>query len=94
MADWTCSGQIQASDFEADPRFLILCRILGRSKPGKIETALSEEKNITSNDLATVLSVTGDDEAAKLIGNISLPQMIKVEICIFLWLYSILYHKK
>lgn len=30
------------------------------------------------NDLSTVLGITGDDEAAKLISSISLPQMVKV----------------
>lgn len=78
LADWTCAGHIQASDFEADPRFLTLCRILGRSKSGKIETAPPEVTKVSSNDLATVLGITGDDEAAKLIGKISLPQMVKV----------------
>lgn len=79
MADWTCAGRIQASDFEADARFLMLCRILGRSKSGKIEAAPPEPAKVTSNDLATVLGVTGDDEAAKLVGKISLRQMIKVQ---------------
>lgn len=78
LADWTCAGRIQASDFESDHRFLVLCRVLGRLKPGKIETAPPPPSKVSSNDLATVLGITGDDEAAKLIGKISLPQMIKV----------------
>lgn len=79
LADWTCAGRIQASDFESDPRFLVLCRVLGRLKSsGKIETATPPPSKVSSSDLATVLGITGDDEAAKLVGKISLPQMIKV----------------
>lgn len=35
-------------------------------------------KNSLFSDLSTVLGITGDDEAAKLISSISLPQMVKV----------------
>ena len=79
MADWTCAGRIRASDFETDHRFVLLCRILGRVKSDKIGTAPSAASKVSAfNDLATVLGITGDDEAAKLISKISLPQMIKV----------------
>lgn len=37
-----------------------------------------KEKNNLFSDLSTVLGITGDDEAAKLISSISLPQMVKV----------------
>lgn len=38
-----------------------------------------------ADDLGTVLGITGDDEAARLISNLTLPQMIKV----FFFLLSI-----
>ncbi|XP_050421430.1 FAST kinase domain-containing protein 4 [Adelges cooleyi] len=69
LADWATTGKAKLSDFEADPRFLKLCRLLGKENVGKENTF---------SDLSTVLGITGDDEAAKLISSISLPQMIKV----------------
>lgn len=39
----------------------------------------SKGKNNSFSDLSTVLGITGDDEAAKLISSISLPQMVKVK---------------
>lgn len=70
LADWASSGRAKLSEFEADPRFLKLCKMLGREK-------IKENSNLF-NDLSTVLGITGDDEAAKLISSISLPQMVKV----------------
>lgn len=70
LADWASSGRVQLVEFEVDSRFLKLCKMLGKEdKKGK--------ENLFS-DLSTVLSITGDDEAAKLISSISLPQMVKV----------------
>lgn len=40
----------------------------------------TKEKEHLFSDLSTVLGITGDDEAAKLISSISLPQMVKVNI--------------
>jgi hypothetical protein len=40
----------------------------------------TKEKEYLFSDLSTVLGITGDDEAAKLISSISLPQMVKVNI--------------
>lgn len=78
MSDWCQTGRAQLSEFEADPRFLRLCRTLTK-------TASRTNKplpGIQSEDLSTVLNVTADDEAAKLIGSITLPQMVKVSnIC-------------
>lgn len=68
LADWASSGQAKLSEFEADPRFLNLCKMLSKEK----------ENHSLFNDLSTVLGITGDDEAAKLISSISLPQMVKV----------------
>lgn len=35
-----------------------------------------------SDDLSTILTVTADDEAAKLVDSITLPQMLKVNTII------------
>lgn len=40
----------------------------------------TKDKERLFSDLSTVLGITGDDEAAKLISSISLPQMVKVNI--------------
>lgn len=68
LAEWASSGRVKLSEFETDPRFLNLCKMLGKEK----------KKENLFNDLSTVLGITGDDEAAKLISSISLSQMIKV----------------
>lgn len=57
-------------EFEVDTRFLKLCRMLGKED--------KKDKDYLFSDLSTVLGITGDDEAAKLISTISLPQMVKV----------------
>lgn len=44
----------------------------------KSNTFSSNSNSFRAEDLNTVLSVAGDDEAAKLIASISLPQMVKV----------------
>ncbi|XP_025194838.1 FAST kinase domain-containing protein 4 isoform X2 [Melanaphis sacchari] len=70
LAEWASSGRVKLAEFETDIRFLKLCRMLGKEN--------SKEKENLFSDLSTVLGITGDDEAAKLISSISLPQMVKV----------------
>lgn len=80
-------------EFENDTRFTKLCRLLGRTvnfgKNGNNGNGNSNNGNHTpkspkkiagfrTDDLNTVLGVTGDDEAAKLVASITLPQMVKV----------------
>ncbi|CAK1578943.1 unnamed protein product [Parnassius mnemosyne] len=72
LSEWSSSSKVKLTDFEKDPRFLKLCRILARSSSQDISSLAMAE------DLSTVLGITGDDEAARLIGNLSLSQMIKV----------------
>ncbi|KAJ8724643.1 hypothetical protein PYW08_016117 [Mythimna loreyi] len=72
LSEWTSSNKVKLPDFEKDPRFLKLCRILARSTTHAIGSLTMAE------DLSTVLGITGDDEAARLITNLTLPQMIKV----------------
>jgi len=84
LAEWASSGKIKLSEFETNPKFLKLCRMLGK------ET--TKVKNNLFSDLSTVLGITGDDEAAKLISSISLPQMVKVNLFIkHILLYGCLY---
>ncbi|PSN58393.1 hypothetical protein C0J52_02817 [Blattella germanica] len=76
LADWTTNGKVKLSDFEADARFVKLCRLLGRGLP---RGSNGLEKEATGfGDLAVVLGITGDDEAAKLVAGISLSQMIRI----------------
>lgn len=77
LADWTVEGKVQTADFEKDPRFASVCMLLGSSPSATTLTTRAAPEN-QSKDLDTVLGVTSDDEAAKLISNISLSQMIKV----------------
>ncbi|KAJ0177591.1 hypothetical protein K1T71_006464 [Dendrolimus kikuchii] len=73
LSEWSSSHKVKLSDFEKDPRFLKLCRILARTSTTKAVSSLT-----MAEDLSTVLGITGDDEAARLIANLTLPQMIKV----------------
>lgn len=76
LADWTTSGRAKLSDFEADTRFVKLCRLLGRGLPQSSQSFEKEASGI--GDLAVVLGVTGDDEAAKLVAGVSLNQMMRI----------------
>lgn len=75
LADWTVQGKVETSDFENDPRFGEVCRLLGIETP-----AIKKKDKKNESDLSTVLGVASDDEAAKLISNISLSQMVKVQL--------------
>ncbi|XP_059054529.1 FAST kinase domain-containing protein 4 [Achroia grisella] len=74
LSEWSSNNKVKISDFEKDPRFLKLCRILARTPT----TAQAMTSLTMAEDLSTVLGITGDDEAARLISNLTLPQMIKV----------------
>ncbi|XP_053605981.1 uncharacterized protein LOC128672704 isoform X2 [Plodia interpunctella] len=73
LSEWSSNNKVKLGDFEKDPRFLKLCRILARTPTSHAMSSLT-----MAEDLSTVLGITGDDEAARLIGNLSLSQMIKV----------------
>lgn len=87
LAEWSTLNRVKISEFENDTRFLRICRMLGRTVPknnnpnnkdlGDNGTA-KRISGFRTDDLNTVLGVAGDDEAAKLIASISLPQMVKV----------------
>ncbi|XP_022196797.2 FAST kinase domain-containing protein 4 [Nilaparvata lugens] len=79
LAELTNQGKMKIADFQGDSRFIRLCQQLGDPE----EVSAKALKKLSSgggglNDLGVVLGVAGDDEAAKLISTISLPQMVKV----------------
>lgn len=78
LSEWSSANKVKLGDFEKDPRFLKLCRILARSTTSQAMTSLT-----MAEDLSTVLGITGDDEAARLIANLTLPQMVKVSHDVF-----------
>ncbi|KAI8130338.1 hypothetical protein FF38_04994 [Lucilia cuprina] len=82
LAEWSTIERVKLNEFENDSRFLKVCRMLGRTvKNGNGNGNGNGPKRISgfrTDDLNTVLGVAGDDEAAKLIASISLPQMVKV----------------
>lgn len=67
LTDWACMGRIRLTDYETDSRFVKVCRLLGQSGKGDL-----------LGDLSVVLNVTADEQAAKLVSSISVPQMIRV----------------
>ncbi|XP_049870508.1 FAST kinase domain-containing protein 4 isoform X2 [Pectinophora gossypiella] len=73
LSEWSSSNKVKLAEFEKDPRFLKLCRILARTPTAHAMSSLT-----MAEDLSTVLGITGDDEAARLIMNLSMPQMVKV----------------
>ncbi|XP_053945247.1 FAST kinase domain-containing protein 4 [Anastrepha ludens] len=87
LAEWSSMNRAKIAEFENDARFLRICRVLGRTVPkgssGGVppvgeNNASKRISGFRTDDLNTVLGVAGDDEAAKLIASISLPQMVKV----------------
>ncbi|XP_058130159.1 FAST kinase domain-containing protein 4 [Anopheles ziemanni] len=82
LAEWSSIKKANLSEFESDPRFVELCSLLGRtgqqratsSKP----SSQAKQRDLHVDDLQTVLGITANDEAAKLIAGLTLPQMIKV----------------
>jgi len=90
LAEWSSINKIKLNEFENDSRFTKLCRVLGRTvnprnRPGPTSMpnytssrAVNKIEGFRTDDLNVVLGVTGDDEAAKLVATITLPQMIKV----------------
>lgn len=92
LAEWSVNGQANMSTFETDPRFVSLCQLLGRSSNGTPVTSLCDpsKHNIfheKQGDLSVVLDVKEEDDAAKLASSLTLPQMIKVSILQFLFIY-------
>ncbi|XP_014280200.1 FAST kinase domain-containing protein 4 isoform X2 [Halyomorpha halys] len=73
LSEWSLKGRVD-SNFESDPRFNSLCKLLGRNPKNRVHS----KTTFQNEDLSFVLRVTGEDEAAKIIDGLGLPQMIKV----------------
>ncbi|CAH1404605.1 unnamed protein product [Nezara viridula] len=73
LTEWSLKGRVDSS-FESDPRFNSLCKLLGRNPNNTVHSKTA----VQNEDLSFVLRVTGEDEAAKIIDGLGLPQMIKV----------------
>lgn len=84
LSEWTQTARVHVPDFENDARFMGLCRLLGRSEAKqspyyrKPATVAQVNPAFQTEDLNLVMNVAGDDEAAKLISSISLPQMVTI----------------
>ncbi|XP_050098994.1 uncharacterized protein LOC126579593 [Anopheles aquasalis] len=83
LAEWSSIKKVNLSDFESDTRFVTLCSQLGRTGPAnqrgtKAVKNLKSSQQVLPDDLQTVLEIAANDEAAKLIAGLTLPQMIKV----------------
>ncbi|XP_053695488.1 FAST kinase domain-containing protein 4 [Sabethes cyaneus] len=86
LAEWSSIKKVKLSEFENDPRFIQLCSVLGRTNnrnnnpSNKLSLPASRATGsaLHVDDLQTVLGVTANDEAAKLIAGLTMSQMIKV----------------
>lgn len=78
LAEWSSEKKINMSDFETDQRFIKICSALGRPITKSQRQNPQLHKKTFTSELNTVLGVAGDDEAARLIGGLTLPQMVKV----------------
>lgn len=80
LAEWSSIQKVKLSDFDNDTRFMQLCNVLGRTT-NRNNVSKSQANQVASlhvDDLQTVLGITANDEAAKLIVGLSILQMIKV----------------
>lgn len=85
LYNWAQSNRIQMSEFETDSRFLALCRMLGRNVHQEQHQEVRQQFPVNAyraEDLNLVMSVASDDEAAKLVSTISLPQMVTVMVAL------------
>ncbi|XP_055523711.1 FAST kinase domain-containing protein 4 [Wyeomyia smithii] len=86
LAEWSSIKKVKLSEFENDSRFIQLCNVLGRTSNRNNGTLNKSSftinrttgSNLHVDDLQTVLGVTANDEAAKLIAGLTMSQMIKV----------------
>ncbi|XP_058467872.1 uncharacterized protein LOC131440531 [Malaya genurostris] len=83
LAEWSSIQKIKLGEFENDNRFIQLCSVLGRTNNrnnngGKTASTSVRTDSKNVDDLQMVLGVTANDEAAKLIAGLTMPQMIKV----------------
>lgn len=65
----------KSADIESDPRFVALCNMVSEPSQSSNTAALK------NGDLNVVLGIMSEDEAAKIINTLTLPQMIRVCYC-------------
>lgn len=80
LSEWERELKINLSQFQYDPRYMKICRLLNPSKEYKIGSKKDGDtaKSYSTNDLSLVMDVASENEAAKLIACIQLPQMVQV----------------
>lgn len=79
LSEWEQNDRVKLTDFEKDPRFLALCRILGQeTNVNKQPQTTDKSTAFQTEDMNLVMGVAGDDEAAKMVACISLQQMVTV----------------
>lgn len=78
LAEWNSANKIKLQEFENNPRFLKLCRLLGRNVPNKTVTDLDLNAGAQSKDVEMILNVAGEEETAKVISSLQLSQMVRV----------------
>lgn len=77
LAGWSSAGKVKPSDFENNCRFIRVCSFLTVDAAGK-QTVNENRASVQSKELEMILNVAGEDESAKLIHSLQLPQMVKV----------------
>lgn len=75
LSVWVERKKCKPEEYHTDARYLKLCKILNLSSLSGID----QER---ASDLKLVLSVTADDNLAKLVNMLSLSQMVKVSIIV------------
>ncbi|XP_076250695.1 FAST kinase domain-containing protein 4 [Rhynchophorus ferrugineus] len=76
LSNWTSNRKIEIGDFESDPRFLRLCKILTKSSASK--SIKNIQPVLNNNDLSTILNITADEEAAKIVSDLNISQILRV----------------
>lgn len=79
LAEWSSAGKVKPTDFENSGRFIRICSLLTTGS-NATRTWGNNKTNPTvkSSEFEMILNVAGEDESAKVIQNLQLPQMVKV----------------
>lgn len=78
LSVWTASNKANVNEFENDYRFLKICRQLSHVETQKnTSNFMNQHLQQKSAEVDMLLSIAGDDEASKIIENLSLPQKVK-----------------
>lgn len=77
LAEWSAAGKVKPTDFENNTRFIRVCSLLTANADNKQKSTKAKDL-VQSKEMEMILNVAGEDESAKLIQNLHLPQMVKV----------------